>query len=77
MLSVFTEYYFCYMGRHSLGMDAMTTLSVMLYIVVGNLKRTGTASMSAWESNVRMWTGLVYVRLLCHLLNFLVEQGIH
>jgi hypothetical protein len=73
MLCIFTEYYFCYMGRHSSGMDMMTTLSVMLYTVVGNLKRTGRARMSAWEFNVRMWTGLVYVRLLCNLLNFLVE----
>jgi hypothetical protein len=73
MLCIFTEYCFCYMGRHSLGMDAMTTLSVMLYIVVGNLKRKGTARMSAWEFNVRMWTGLVYVRFLRNLLNFLLE----
>jgi len=61
------------MSRHSLGMDTMTTLSVMLYIVVGNLKQTGTARISAWEFNVRMWTVLVYIRLLGNLLNFLVE----
>jgi len=54
-------------------MDTMTTLSVMLYIVVGNLKQTGTARISAWEFNVRMWTVLVYIRLLGNLLNFLVE----
>ena len=55
----------------------MTPLSVMLHTVVGNLKRTGTARMSTWEFNVRMWTGLVYFRLLCNLLNFLVEYYIH
>jgi len=35
MLCIFTKYYFCYVCRHSLGMDAMKTLSAMLYIVVG------------------------------------------
>ena len=69
MLCIFTEYYFCYMGLHSLGMAAIATLSVMIYtyIVVGNPKRTGTARMPAWEFNEGMWTGLVYFRLLCSL----------
>ena len=49
MLCIFTEYYLCYMGRYSLGMDAMTTLSVMLHTVFENFKRTGTALMSAWN----------------------------